>query len=470
MVRADTPFGAGEVKGARGFSTLTRAASVTRQADAGRPADPMSEKNYSDRPIGTGSLTPARDRQVAILMLSLWAVLKIWQQWGHWAEDLSAVYIAGWLWQTGRTDLIYAAPPGFFGGVAASWLPVMEALGIGQETSFPYVYPPLWAALAAPLTGHLSIHGFFNAVTLIQVPMLAGSVLLAARILKPATMPLWLWTLLGLLILNLSIQSHVALWHNQPTITVTFLTLLAFERLGADRPVAAGIALALAAAIKLSPAAFVLIFLIDRQYRAIASFLIAGAALAGLSVALAGWPLHQAFLDSLRQVSDSGLLVEINVSLRTAFLALGSAIGIFEPVDMSAPHIYRSPPVWLGPAIGLAALVLIALFLRALAPLPGPARRGIGLFAVSIILSLFGPLGWQHYYFLPMLLLPGLVGLLPAHRAALPIALIALPSLYLVFDARHLLPWPAATCTWLFAAGWLTVLATLFLATRHQPR
>lgn len=430
----------------------------------------MTKPNASGWLIDAGRVNPARDRQASVILLTLWTVVTIWQQWGHWAEDLSAVYIAAALWRSGQPDLIYAAPPGFFGGVAASWLPVMEAIGIGQESSFPYVYPPLWAALAAPLTGVLSVHGFFNALTLVQVPLLAGSVLLAARILKPVVMPLWLWTVLGLLVLNLSIQSHVALWHNQPTITVTFLTLLAFERLGAGRPITAGLTLALAAAIKLTPSAFVLIFLIDRQHRAIAAFVIAGAALAGLSLALAGWPMHQAFLDSLRQVSSSGLLVEINVSLRTALLALGSAIGIFEPVDFTAPHIYRNPPLWLGPAVTLAGLILIALFLRALATLPGPARRGIGLFALSILLSLFGPLGWQHYYLLPMLLLPGLAGLLPANRAAIPIALIALPSLYFVFDARHLLPWPAATCTWLFAAAWLTVLAALYRAARHQPR
>ncbi|MGB3316272.1 MAG: glycosyltransferase family 87 protein [Albidovulum sp.] len=424
----------------------------------------------ADRPLGAGSITPTRDRQISILMLALWTLVTVWQQWGHWAEDLSAVYIAASLWQSGQTDLIYAAPPGFFGGVAASWLPVMDQLGIGQETSFPYVYPPLWAAFIGPLTGPLSIHGFFNLMTLLQVPMLAGSVLLTARILKSAAMPLWLWTTLALMILNLSIQSHVALWHNQPTISVTFLTLLAFERLNADRPVAAGIALALAAAIKLTPAAFVLIFLIDRQHRATAAFMIAGAALAGLSIALTGWPLHQAFLDSVRQVSDSALLTEINITLRTAILALGSATHAFAPIDMTVPHIYRSPPGWLGPTVALAGLVLLALILRALSPLTGPTRRGIGLFVASVILSLFGPLGWQHYYLLPMLLLPGLVGLLPKERAMLPLAAIVLPSLYFVFEARSLLPWPAATVVWIFSAGWLAVLAALFHAARSQPR
>jgi alpha-1,2-mannosyltransferase len=224
----------------------------------------------SARPLPQTALTPARDRALAFALLALWAAVTTWRQWGHWAEDLSAVYIAGWLWQTGQAALVYDAPPAFFGGVAESWRPAMEAMGIAGRHSFPFVYPPLWAVLVAPLTTILDAQGFMDAVALVQIPLLAASVWLAGRLLKPAAMPWWAWTSAGLVTLSLSIQSHLAIWHNQPTITVGFLTLLSIERLGAGRPVAAGVALALAAAIKLTPAAVILIFLLDRQWRAAA--------------------------------------------------------------------------------------------------------------------------------------------------------------------------------------------------------
>lgn len=422
-------------------------------------------------PMPASALTPARDRAVALAMLAAWTAVTLLQRWGEWAEDLSAVYIAGWLWHGGQAALIYDAPPHFFGGAAESWRPAMEALGIADRTTFAYVYPPLWAVLTAPLAGVLSPQGFINLVALVQIPLLAASVWLAGRILKPAAMPWWLWAALGLAVLSLSIQSYLALLHNQPTITVGFLTLLSIERLGAGRPVAAGIALAVAAAIKLTPAAFVLVFLLDRQWRAAAAFAVAGAALALLSVALAGWPAHQAFLASLAQVKGVAYLIAINTSLLPALLALGSATGLLPPVDPAATqHVYTSVPPWLAPAITALALGAILAFGRALRPLPGHLRRGIGLFALSVVIALMGPLGWLHYYVVPMLLLPGLVGLLPRPSALGLAALVSLPSLSLAFAQIGALPWPVADYTWGMCAAWGAVLAGLHAAARRALR
>ncbi len=420
------------------------------------------------RPLPRTALTPAQDRAVALAMLALWAVVTTWQQWGRWAEDLSAVYIAGWLWHGGQAALVYEAPRHFFGGVADSWLPAMQALGIADRTSFPYVYPPLWAVLVSPLTGLLSPQGFFDLVTLVQIPLLAASALLAGRILKPAAMPWRVWAAISIATLILSLQSYLALRHNQPTITVGFLTLLSVERLGAGRPVTAGIALAAAAAIKLTPAAFVLVFLLDRQWRAAAAFAVAGATLGLVSVALAGWPAHQAFLASLAHLKGVAYLIAINTSLLPAILALGSATGLMPPVDTTlTQYVYTPVPAWLSPAISALAVGLIAAFWLALRPLPGRLRRGIGLLALSIVLALTGPLGWLHYYLMPMLLLPGLLGLLPV-RAAIPLlALVGVPSLTVLLPQIARLPWPIADYTWAMCAAWLAVLASLYVAARR---
>jgi hypothetical protein len=421
------------------------------------------------RPVDPSALTPSRDRAFALAMLCFWALVTSWQQWGRWAEDLSAVYMAGWLWHSGQQALIYDAPPAFFGGAADSWLPAMQALGIAGQTTYAYVYPPLWAVLAAPLAGLLSPQGFFDLVAAVQVPMLAASAWLAGRILKPAAMPWWIWSAISLVILNLSIQSHLAIWQNQPTITVGFLTLLAFERLGAGRSVAAGIALALAAAIKLTPAAFVLLFLLDGQRQATLAFAVAGAALGLLSIALAGWPAHQAFLDSLALVKGVAFLTAVNTSLFTAAVALGSALGFLPMPPLQDPLIvyHHGIPGWLSPAVSLLALAVVAAFARVLRPLPGRLRRGLGLIALSIIVALLGPLGWLHYYLVPLLLLPGLLGVLPVRRAAVLIALVGVPSLSFVFPAIALLPWPIANYTWMMCAAWAVVLVGVFAAARR---
>lgn len=405
---------------------------------------------------------------LSILLLAAWSALTIWLQWGHWAEDLSAIYIAAHLWQTGQADLIYAAPPGFFGGAAPEWQPVLDGLGIGDRITFPYVYPPLWAALLAPLTEAAGPQAFADAVTLVQVPLLAASVLLAGRLVRPAAFPFWLWSLVGLLILTASLQSYIALWHNQPTITVTFLVLLAFVCLAEGRPVAAGAALALAAAIKLTPAAFALIFLVDRQYRAIAAFALVGGALGLLSLALAGPDLHLVFLDSLGAIRESVLLNAVNVSLLPALMSAGSALGFLPPFDAEAHLVVLRPvPPGLGLALSLAALALAGILAAGLRRQPGPLRRVIGLFALSIVLALFGPLGWLHYYLLPLLLLPGLFGLCSQRTAMLLCLAVALPSLRVTFAQIDLLPWPVANYLWIACAAWLAVLAALLLGLRR---
>jgi len=412
---------------------------------------------------------PGRDALLPWVILAAWALFTIWQQWGAWAQDLSAVYIGGWLWQNGQPALIYATPEAFFGGSAASWQPIMQSLGVGDQISFAYIYPPIWAAIVAPLTSILGPQGFLNLALLLQIPLLAASVLLAGRIIRPAAMPPWLWALAGVGTLTFSIQSVHAIWQGQPTITVGFLILLAFERLGAGRPVAAGAALALAAAIKLTPALFVLVLLLDRQHRAVAGFAAVGAGLALASVLLTGWPLHLAFLESLARASQAVMLNPINVSLTPALLALGAALELLPAIDPAAQTtLLTQPPVWVT-AVGTGAgLVLLGLALRRISGHARRQRRALGLLAVSVGLALFGPLGWLHYYVLPLLLLPGLIGVFSPRLVAMLLVLVGVPSLAPVFAQIGHLPWPAANYVWIMCLAWLAVLAALAFAPRRD--
>ena len=95
-------------------------------------------------------------------------------------------------------------------------------------------------------------------------------------------------------------------------------------------------------------------------------------------------------------------------------------------------------------------------------------RRGIGLFALSLIIALFGPLGWLHYYLLPLFLLPGLFGLLGRGPATVLALAVAIPSLRIVVGALGALPWPTAGYIWIACAGWLAVLAALLVAARRR--
>lgn len=404
------------------------------------------------------------DKAMAALLLGVWVWLALMIQHDIWAPDLSAVYIAGWLWAEGAVDLIYAAPGGFMGGAVADWVPDLP--GVGDRTTFPYLYPPLWAALVAPLASRMPPGDFFNAVALVQVPLLAASVVLAGRLAKPPSMRWSVWSLWGVALLSLTTPAIHLFWQNQPSILVGFLTLLAMERLVAGRGAQAGTVLALAAAIKLTPAAFVLVFLTERNTRALAAFALAGLALALLSVAVAGWPLHGAFLTSLSAVSEVVALSGSNVSLKAAFLDVSAWLRGVEP-----GAIWVSAPPALSAGVTAAAAGLVLLLGRWLAPLPAAPRRALAVLALGVILPLFGPLGWQYYYLPPLLMLPALRLILPARVFwPLSVAVLALSLFPLFVVLQGAIPGFARLLVVALSAVWLAVLVALGLGARKAGR
>ncbi|WP_323035461.1 glycosyltransferase family 87 protein [Pararhodobacter sp.] len=287
-------------------------------------------------------MRPEPDHIRAALLLTVWCVAAIALRWNAWMPDLSALLIASWLWEHGSRDLIYAMPPGFFGGAPAAWSPALDTLGIAGEQSYPYLYPPLWAALLAPVTQFASIQSLMNAALVLQVPLLAVSVLLAGRLAKPAQTSWTLWALWGVAVLSLSAPAFLALMHNQPSIFVGFVILWAFERLAAGRPAAFGALIAVAAAIKLSPAVFILAALMLRRGRAVVAFGVVGAGLAMVSIWLTGWPAHGAMLASLRAVSSQTLMIALNISLE-----LGGGADVADP---RSPARLRTDPCGAEPA------------------------------------------------------------------------------------------------------------------------
>ncbi|MGD9918176.1 MAG: hypothetical protein AB7U46_09165 [Paenirhodobacter sp.] len=168
----------------------------------------------SSAPGATGS-APAL-RLAALAALALWALWTWAGAQGVWANDLAALWFAGHFAATGQEALIYAAPPEFFGGTPTEWEPLRASLGAApQELAFPYVYPPLWAGLIAPLTEHLGPRAFFDAALALQIAMLAASVPLAAQIARPPRLAAPLFTLWGIAVLALTTASTAAVVLNQ---------------------------------------------------------------------------------------------------------------------------------------------------------------------------------------------------------------------------------------------------------------
>lgn len=114
----------------------------------------------------SGSVSPVQRRREAVLtvmMLFVWALWAWWLAANIWSSDLAALWFAGHFHAIGQDALVYDAPAQFFGGTPPDWIAAHLAHG-GPPAglSFPYVYPPLWVGLIAPLTGWLEPIAFFR--------------------------------------------------------------------------------------------------------------------------------------------------------------------------------------------------------------------------------------------------------------------------------------------------------------------
>ncbi len=352
----------------------------------------------------------------ALLALAAVCYAALRLMWNHHPPDMSALYMAGRLWAEGDFGLIYAAPHGFFGSTPPAWLTRTEAWGMGGVT-YAYIYPPLWAALLSPLAAAMDPATFFHGAAVIGVSLAAASTLLAWRLARSFAVPLWVWLLASAALMLTSLAFYMSVYLLQPQVIVIFLCLLAFERDAAGRRGTAGALLALAATMKLAPAGLVLIFLVERNWRALGAFAATCAAIGALGLAVAGWDLHAEYLARLPEAGAGIYVTSVNFSAEVLLYASGVLLGWLPDIDFAIRNIrITATPAWIDAAGKVAALAALVWMLRATAGLDTARRRVARLFLVSLLINLFGPLGWVHYFQLQVVLLPALAGLLPLRR------------------------------------------------------
>jgi alpha-1,2-mannosyltransferase len=329
------------------------------------------------------------------------------------SADLTAVWLAGEFLRDGRPDLVYPHDTGIFTMLPPpEWFARQASHGIPGDV-FPYLYPPLWAALAAGLASVADLPAILAVTDWLNPILLTGCLVLACRAAR-TSLPMDIWTLTGLFLLMLTSIGLIAIGQSQPQILVAFLTLLAIERSEAGAPKTAGAALAMAAAIKLFPALLALIWLCTGNRRAALAFATAGVTLGLASVLIAGWPLHAEFIRMMGLVSRTGLATNLSYSLdsMTGQLFLqDSLVFIQSPVRDPALGIKAGwsvlpkPPVLRFVMLAAQAGILI-LAIRALRRETLPSRRAAIWAASLTFLTFFGPVGWSYYYIAPAAFLP----------------------------------------------------------------
>lgn len=168
------------------------------------------------------------------------------------------------------------------------------------------------------------------------------------------------------------------------------------------RPVAAGVLVALMAAVKPQYGLFALWGLLRREWRFVASAAVAGAVLLALSVASFGLDDHLDYLRVLAHVGRHGEAYWPNQTVN-GFLQrlLGNAqSAVWDPAQYPPFHA----GVYAGTLVSSVALLAAGLF----APLRFLGRGGaLDLAGFAVALTLASPIAWEHHYgvLLPILAL-----------------------------------------------------------------
>lgn len=390
-----------------------------------------------------------RDNALALGLVFLSVLWSIWTYGDTPSPDLLATWLAAEAFAEGRLGDIYAPVSHVY-----TMQPPEAWLGAVEGQIFPFVYPPLWAALVAPLTQVTDFESF-KTVAIVLDPLLLGmTVWLAGRLagrLGDQRLAVWVYTAIGLAVLHFTMIGVSALDQDQPQILVSFLILLSLERASARFSWIAGAAMALAAAIKLYPVFFALVWMVRGRRKTPFAFVVCGAALAAGSVALAGWPLHETFLMHVRAIGNTAF---VN-SFVFAFDPLIARIAF--PEDLTfIPSLGDGAGGWAVMAKGplWQAVSALALVVAIFATKMGRGPMVWAWFAVAI--GLLSPISWGYHYITAMAFLPALLvhypkrGLFYLLIIAAPVSTPVLLVLDQRFDAFWLMP-GLGTCAMLLA-------------------
>jgi len=245
---------------------------------------------------------------------------------------------------------------------------------------FPYLYPPVLALMWRPLLplgpqgAHAVVVGVSMLLTILNAFLLWG-------LIRPSRHAGgWLIIfLLGLTVCGPLISSLRLGQVNVLLGTLVFGALVLERR---DRSVGAGLLLALAVLIKITPLVFIIDFVVRGRWRSLLATLVFLAGLVGASALILGVEVWSAFA---RRVLEP-LPFNPPISIRGLVEGVGSALGLPTMVTVS-----------------LVFLLVVALLARVARRLPqlGAAVPSWGLLVLFSLLAF--PLTWHHHYYLALL-------------------------------------------------------------------
>lgn len=310
--------------------------------------------------------------------------------------DFTSYYVAAAAVVEGKGRALYApdTPDDILAKAVSpsEWRSLADARGV-RDANY-YLYPPFFALLVSPLalTAYGAAHDLWY---LVNAAALGGFLVWLVRSSPAPAAPAE--TALAVVLAALAWPSLFTFGAGQANFLILLLIfggLLAAER---GREAISGLALAAAAAVKLTPALLPAYFLWRRRRR-IAAWAAAGAAaLALLGIAAAGWEANRLYATGMAPLLSRGCAHWVNQSI-SALLSRLEGVSMFDWSVAPASAAVRTGS--LAAALGFVAAA------AALTRGASPAALRIE-FALVLVTTLFvSPISWIHH---AVLVLPAIV-------------------------------------------------------------
>jgi hypothetical protein len=286
--------------------------------------------------------------------------------------------------------------------------------------------PPFFTLISFPLAYLSYSHALILWTFLSVVAGALGIVLLQQKIdAKSFSAPCILLLLIGLFAY---FPSFANLQFGQISLLLLPLLVLGWRAAHDGKTVTAAIFLALAASVKPFIGLFLFYFLIRKEWRGFATFIVILLSCALVSAAFFGWHSYLAYYHACQQIKWAAS--SWNVSIYGFLLRLGG--GIESNVALiPAPSLIT----WIYPPIAGLFFLAIIRFLWPTTAIPPQQKVDLDFSLVIVGMLLLSPFGWLYYF--PFLVIPLLILWQFAKKGIYP---IALPLLLMTFIFLSNLP------------------------------
>ena len=259
----------------------------------------------------------------------------------------------------------------------------------GEPFDNLYIYPPMWAMLLKPLVPH-GENMFLYVTWNLNVLMLMAFYFLLVRMLERYGFSARLAAMAALLFMVVNMPLLRTLYYMQINLLVLnliFLSLLMHPR---SRLVSA-LALSLAIHLKVSPAALVLAFLLERDWRWLAWLAFFTLAIFGLTLLSDGLRPYAGYLHNLSLLDQPHALNFRETSFDSFFWSIAQLFQL--------EHLFARMAIYVSKALlAIAVFAVLGRAVRQKAFYDGVSPRLLNAIPpLMILMNMFSPLVWEHH-------------------------------------------------------------------------